>query len=247
MRDFLPDNVALLDKLEGMLYHPGATRPKLREVESILTWSSCLFHMIAIQAAVNPAKVADMCAYGSIVIREAQKHGGEGWQVYDSLFRQHAATRPDISWASLDPSIHAATFLAMRSGTGIHCHHYADSDHQSTACALAPLRAPLPPTLAAGSALSPLPGPMRMQELRSSDQRPMQRPICHSWNRGRCAYAPSCSYRHVCVSCHLGPHQAKDCSRTPADSIFWRPYIPATQRHSLRDQGHSIASGNSRP
>ena len=45
------------------------------------------------------------------------------------------------------------------------------------------------------------------------------RPICNSWNRGKCAYAPVCSYRHVCATCQEGPHQAKDCVHTPPDSI----------------------------
>ena len=80
-----------------------------------------------------------MCAYTCLVIQEARKHGGDGWIAYNKLFRQYAAANPDLPWATLDGSIHAATFLASRTGIGTHCRLCADSHHLTHECALAPI------------------------------------------------------------------------------------------------------------
>ena len=69
------------------------------------------------------------------------------------------------------------------------------------------------------------PPPYRRSQIHGSSASPM-RPICNSWNRAKCAFAPVCSYRHVCASCQEGQHQAKDCALTPVDSIFRRPPVP---------------------
>ena len=84
LRELLPDNVSLLEKLEGLPMAPGGTRPRLREVSSLLTWCSCILKLIAIQAQ-NPDRVKQMCAYACLVIQEACKHGGDGWSGYDRL------------------------------------------------------------------------------------------------------------------------------------------------------------------
>ena len=52
-----------------------------------------------------------------MLVWSSRKHvnmGGDGWSAYNRLFRQHAAANPDLPWATLDGSIHAATFLASR-------------------------------------------------------------------------------------------------------------------------------------
>lgn len=154
-----------------------------------------------------------MCAYGCLIIREACKHGGDGWAAYDSQFCQVAAAHPGPSWVALDLSLHASTFLATCTGSGTHCRHCVEANHQSHQCALAPLHTPAPS--------SPNP-PTHAQY----QQRPIARPpiagplnpICMSWNRGKHAYHPSCTYRHICATCYRGPHPAKDCAKTPASS-----------------------------
>ena len=51
-----------------------------------------------------------------------------------------------ISWVTLDGSIHAATFLASRTGSGTHCRLCADSDHLAHEYALAPMLSSSQPT-----------------------------------------------------------------------------------------------------
>ena len=91
------------------------------------------------------------------------------------LLRQHATANPSISWATLDGSIHAATFLASRTGSGMHCHLCADSSHLAHECALAPLLNPHQ-TVHSTSGQAP---PYRQAPPSSSSMRP----ICNSWNR----------------------------------------------------------------
>ena len=140
-----------------------------------------------------------------------------GAPIYDTLFRQVAAATPAKSWAELDPSLHAATFLASCSTTGTHCLHCAGSDHVSHECALALIQssgAAIPRQADKAAAFCPGYSP---------NPQPTQIPICTSWNRGKCAYAPSCTYRHICATCRRGHHQARECSKTPVDSIYKRP------------------------
>ena len=79
----------------------------------------------------------------------------------------------------------------------------------------------------------------RPQDVRSRPQRQLAR-ICSSWNRGKCAYPGTCTFRHVCVTCRL-PHRVKDCPDTPADSPWKRnsrtaPNAPSTSGNSSRNQ-----------
>ena len=218
MKDLLPDNVALLDKLDGLgqaFISSSGPRPHLWEVTSILSWASCLFKMIAIQSAANPDLVIDMCTYGVLILREASKHGGNGWSAYDALFHQHTAACPSLSWASSEPSIHVSTFLASHSGGGDICTFCSGSDHSSKDCALGSIHtASIPASTSAHSA-----GHLDLQ------CHSAQCHICNSWNRSKCAYGQACNYRHICATCQLPPsHQAKDCKLTPTESIFKRPY-----------------------
>ena len=75
LRKLLPDNVSLLEKLEGLAAAPGSSRSRLREVSSLLTWCTCILKLIAVQAE-NGDKVKHMCAYACLVIQEAHKHKG---------------------------------------------------------------------------------------------------------------------------------------------------------------------------
>ena len=40
---------------------------------------------------------------------------------------------------------------------------------------------------------------------------------------GQCALPNGCSYAHICPSCNSDSHKARDCSKTPPNSLFKRP------------------------
>ena len=217
----LADNMSLCSQLEAF---PGAqhsfaglTKPRLREIQSPLTWVSSF---LAYAAVLTPdPKTHDLLTYGRLVVREAQRHGGPGWSEYDKIFRQHAALDPSVKWNEINPSLHASTILTYRSGPSQCCGLCHEPDHSAAQCAMLALQPqPYRDTLPAN----------RMQPAgRSQQGGPIRRPvqpetlerICVSWNRGRCTY-PSCSFRHICATCKRRGHKARDCEETPQDSQY---------------------------
>ena len=100
MRDFLSDNVALLQQLEAfgiqstVSAFPGAPRPRLRDVSTLPSWLYCFLVYMAV--CTGDAHTRSMLAYACLIIREAQRHGGSGWLDYDQVFRQQAALDPSV-------------------------------------------------------------------------------------------------------------------------------------------------------
>ena len=104
MRELVPDNMALAERLEALplrLGHP-TKQAFQREVGSLITWVSSFTTYMAIVAEAHP--VRDMLAYMRLIIREAHKHGGQDWLTYDAVFRcnHQGASQP---WNVLDPCL----------------------------------------------------------------------------------------------------------------------------------------------
>ena len=89
MRELLPDNMALADRLEALLQRIGqpTRNPEQREIGSLYTWTACFTTYIAVVSQAHPGRVVDMLAYMRLIIREAHRHGGNGWLTYDAVFR----------------------------------------------------------------------------------------------------------------------------------------------------------------
>ena len=109
MRELLPDNMALAERLEALPIRTGqpAKQAEQREVGSLITWVSSFTTYVAVVAEAHPERVRDMLAYMRLIVREAHKHGGQGWLTYDAVFRRNnqGAAQP---WNILDPSLHTA-------------------------------------------------------------------------------------------------------------------------------------------
>ena len=207
MKELLTDNMSLISQLEAVqgtsaAQMLGPNRPRLREVSSLATWCYCFLGYVAIRTT-DPS-TRDQLAYARLLIKEAQRHGGQGWLDYDRAFRQQVEGDASIRWNTLIPGLQAATILGQRSSQGSFCTLCRGMDHTRTQCALSCLEP---------SGTSP-------QQL-SSRSRPRLN-ICLSWNRGTCVFPGQCSYRHVCATCQSQNHKAKDCSRTPETSIYKR-------------------------
>ena len=115
-KEFLPDNVALHQRLESLgsvafLATPSPARPNLHEVPNLLSLVSCFATCAAVLAEARPDLIKSHLAYLALIVAEARKHGGDGWQAYDSVFGQNAAHDPTADWSRLDTSLHAATFF----------------------------------------------------------------------------------------------------------------------------------------
>ena len=211
MRDLLGDNVAVKQHFEelhgsvGLHILPMTSRPRVREVTSLPSWVCCFLTYLAVGTS-DPA-VRDKLTYAVLLVREAMRHGGQGWLEYDRLFRQQVAINPTLSWNVIHPALQATTILAQRA-SGMYCVTCQECDHVAAQCALSQLH---PPALR-GSGPTQVsarnPGQAGMSSRVSSR-------ICNSWNDGACAYPGTCTYRHICSVCFRTSHQAKDCRLRP--------------------------------
>ena len=224
MKDLLWDNIAVRSHFEelqgGMGVHllPVSSRPRIREVTTLPSWVCCFLTYLAVQTS-DPV-TRDRATYATLVVREAMRHGGQGWLEYDRLFRQQAALNPGLAWNVIHPELQATTIFGQRSTTfGNFCSLCQECDHSAQQCALAQLQHP---------AVRSIPTQSR-QPGRNLGR------ICSSWNDGACIYPGTCSYRHICSSCFQHSHRARDCrlsSRPKQGGGTVRPALQAPHSQS---------------
>ena len=185
----------------------GQSSQNRREVPDILSWIQCFGMYACVVAAQRPEKIHQLLAYQTMVVREARRCGGTGWQTYDIMFRQQVANDSQADWSKLNGSLYSVTFLAQQNGKGKTCLHCLETDHNASECALAPAKSFRSTT--------------RERESRDDQRSGRNRPdrsekstrICYSWNDGRCA-VPYCRFRHACAKCQ-GEHKALFCTVYP--------------------------------
>ena len=239
MKEFLGDNLSLLRQLESLNITttlsalPGVMKPRLREVTTLATWLYCFLAYAALRCPDQESR--DRMAYARLIIREAQRHGGQGWLAYDKGFRLQAALDPSLRWNVLEPHIRASTLFAPTpqapsapgpaGSGGANCSICMGVDHLATSCAMAYLESPPPQVTSAANSQPPRPTRRRTTVASHS--------LCISWNRGRCLYPSSCSFRHVCSVC-FQQHPAVDCpnrsSRPAAHDRIPGPTLPTSSR-----------------
>ena len=193
MRELLPDNIGLLQRLQetSLPGHPPPANPsRLRDIREPLSWAACFMAFVA--AKVDKQETRKLMAYEKIIISLAQKHGGLGWATYDTMFRLKAAAGANAKWFQLNPSLMAATVLSAGGEQlprpCMHCHA---ADHESHECALT--------SLDPAQALSGSQSAARFRPYRQHEE------LCHRFNQGTCSAAP-CKLKHSCSSC-LKPGQ----------------------------------------
>lgn len=216
MRELLPDNLALAERLATL--PQGLAPPKPpgeREIagdKALLTWVSSFTTYVAIVAEAHPSRVGDMLAYMRLLVREASKFAGNGWLTYDAVFRRNQVGLSN-PWNYIDASLHQVYVANQQGRVSTPCKHCLEVDHTSADCAVAAVL-PRPREDAADS-----PSPARMVERPpTKGKRPApygrQRPICTSWNGGNCKFPGKCTYAHVCSNCY-GVHPATACKERP--------------------------------
>ena len=216
MRDLLPDNIALGERLEALPSHTAHLKaPETRNIGSLYTWVSAYSTYVAIVAEVHPDRVKDMLAYMRLLVREASNHGGQGWLTYDQVFRRNRAGT-NQRWDQLDPSLHISYIVTHGGPVSKPCGNCNEVDHATEECALTPLVpapkfSPLQHSAIAGESRPTrctVPGRLAQPAKR----------ICLSWNKGRCMFPGSCNYQHICASCRE-PHPQRDCPHYPQATI----------------------------
>lgn len=225
MAELLWDNIEAERRRGGSDTTSSQLRAAQREIPDILSWFQCFGVFASVVASKHPDKVLQLLAYQTTIVREARRCGGAGWQAYDTMFRQHAATDPFTDWSKLNSSLYAVTFLAQSNGRGRCCQYCLESDHGGQECALAPNYQPDRPQRPGGW------GPMAGGRLGEGRNDWRQEPstggkgktrmarqlqldrVCYAWNDGDCKF-PACRYQHVCAKCQ-GEHRAPACSTYP--------------------------------
>lgn len=177
-----------------------------------MTWVSSFATYIAIIAQAHPERVLDLLAYMRLIIREATKYGGHGWLTYDTVFRRNQEGSSQL-WNFINPSLHIAYIVGQDSPPTPPCQYCNEADHASQVCALAPL-APRtkgsPREQPSNRGKAPVPRGKFSTPFTPYPPRGISQRVCHSWNKGRCAFPGVCAYSHICAVCE-GGHQAKDC------------------------------------
>ena len=140
------------------------------------------------------------------------------------VFRQQAALDPACQWNELNASLFASTILSARSGPGSSCALCHEADHQAHDCALVFFQNPPrsqppapnnPPVAAAQHNQAPVAtGVQRSMQSRKIRQETRDK-ICVSWNKGICIYPGRCTFRHLCATCRVWGHRARNCADTP--------------------------------
>ena len=154
MRNLLADNISLHNQLEDFHGHiwpstPAHLRPRLMEVPSLSSWVYCFCAYIAVLAP--DARTRELLAYCRLIIREALRHGGSGWQEYDRTFCWQAAIDSSLPWNVLVPGLQAAMLLGNRGGPpGLFCALCREPEHNTGQCALSVTQQPTHPAAPPG-------------------------------------------------------------------------------------------------
>ena len=233
MRELLPDNIAMTERLaalpSGIAHNKPPSEREIGGDRALITWVSSFSTYVAIVAESHPERVVDMLAYMRLLIREASKFGGAGWLTYDSVFRRNN-TGKEARWNYLDASLHQVYIASLRDKVVTPCRHCQEIDHSSANCAVAAFA---PQTLPSQADQ----GPSFTAKVGRKGKRPTpytrQRPICTSWNAGGCRFPGKCSYDHCCSICE-GPHPAIDCRDMKVQAAGQRGPGDRTQTRSPR-------------
>lgn len=132
MRELLPDNIAMAERLAALpssVTH--AKPPSEREIggdKALITWVASFCTYVAIVAEAHPERVVDMLAYMRLLIREAGKFGGTGWLTYDSVFRRNNEGK-HARWNYLDASLHQVYIATPGEKPLAPCRYCQEIDH----------------------------------------------------------------------------------------------------------------------
>ena len=103
MSELLPDNIELQRRDDGSTrtdtHASGAGRRRSRQITSLLSWVQCFATYTAVVGDRHPGRVTCLLAYQRLIVREAQRNGGDGWKHYDGVFRKVAAANPLLNWS----------------------------------------------------------------------------------------------------------------------------------------------------
>ena len=190
------------DVMQGHLGQSSARR----EVPDLMSWLQCFSSYAAVVCSKHPEKMRELWAYQALMISEFRRCGGRGWRLYDTAFRQHAASLESMDFSKINQGLYATTFLAY-GGKGQFCQNCMLSDHTLEECALHPSRSV--PVIRIGERTSEG-SKEEVRMPRGQERRRPPRGACFAWNDGRCS-TPYCRFSHFCSRCGSSDHRKPQC------------------------------------
>ena len=189
-------------------YNSQLVLVQLQEVErqrklipDFLTWSQCFAIYTAVLGADQPHRLPELMAYQIEIARCAKKYKWPSWIIYDINFRQAAAGRSGLSWATVESSIYTQCFTCMaKDPSDVWCRNCQSLDHGTATCPIMPQ--------------SKIPRRERLipEPKREAGGEAKKDTICRNYNTKGCSY-PHCPRRHVCWNCHE-KHPLSKCKDT---------------------------------
>ena len=167
-------------------------------IPDFLTWSQCFAIYTAVLGRDQPHQIPELMAYQLEIAKCAKKYKWPSWVIYNLNFRQEAASKPGLSWATIEPSIYTQCFNSMaKDPSDVWCRTCQSLDHATAFCPLMPQQK--------------VPRKEK-RETASADSR--KDTTCRNYNTKGCSY-PHCARRHVCLKCHE-KHPITRCKEAPA-------------------------------
>jgi len=146
-------------------------RAKRKPVEDIHTWLQCFGVYVAAMSKQFPEAVPDLMAYMITIMRAQREYEEPAWRLYDTAFRDKAASTGNRKWAQLDPHIYNQIFTGRARK--------------------------LLSTSVGGNDT----GRKRYSmEKPIGEVKKRAKQICWDWNAERCTFEP-CKFRHCCSQC----------------------------------------------
>ena len=221
LKELLADNAALVKRLNE-LGHSSAqsiltSSTKLRDITDPLTWVFCFLSLVAVKSDDPVTK--ELLAYAQLVIQLVWKHGGLGWQNYDTRFRRKmAAGAAGLSWTLYEQSILAMSIFQSSNEPCSYCY---ESDHKQADCALVTL------DMKTTHQFQPQGHTSSRQAQRPRPYRPYE-DICRKYNKGLCSNQ-ACKYDHICNLCFASDHIALSCQSKGKASAHALPKVPSSK------------------
>ena len=190
------------DVMQG---HLGQTSSR-REVPDLISWLQCFSSYAAVVCRKHPEKMRELWAYQALMISEFCGCGGRGWQLYDTAFRQHAASLEFVDFSKINQGLYATTFLALRGERAVLSKLHVVGPYVG-GMRIAPKQ------VGAGDPYWGWISEGSKEEVRmpwGQERRRPPRGACFAWNDGRCS-TPCCRFSHFCSRCGSSDHRKPQC------------------------------------
>ena len=85
--------------------HSKSSRPKLKDIFSILDWIQAFSIYVAVLSKDQPHRIPSLLAYQHLLIHNHTNFKQFNWMLYDHQFGQKVSTCPELDWSTMDGTL----------------------------------------------------------------------------------------------------------------------------------------------